>query len=139
VLATSYGALVRDPDITPCEPRTLEEIASDNAREGCVSEAFGALVASHQGSRAADPIARRIFARIAEDEARHAELSFDLAEWASTRLDRTANARVDRERSEALATLTRRTSAHALGEPAARFALGLPDVEAASRLAAMLA
>ncbi|MBX3232248.1 MAG: hypothetical protein KIT84_18955 [Labilithrix sp.] len=66
--------------------RSILELAVDNAVEGCVREAYGALVATYQATHAADPALRRTFRRIARDEAEHAALALDLADWYATKL-----------------------------------------------------
>jgi hypothetical protein len=55
-------------------------------REGCVGETLAALVAAEQLRVATDPEARACLARIAEDEARHAELAWRFVAWALPRL-----------------------------------------------------
>ncbi len=67
--------------------RPLVELACENAREGCVSESFGALLAGYQATAASTPELRATFARIARDEANHAELAWDIQAWAMGQLD----------------------------------------------------
>jgi hypothetical protein len=62
--------------------RPLVELARENAREGCVSESFGALLAGHQATAASTPELRTTFARIAREEADHAQLAWDIQTWA---------------------------------------------------------
>jgi hypothetical protein len=85
--------------------RALEDIAIDNAAEGCVRETWGALFASHQAEHATDPALRRAFARIADDETRHASLSWQLHRWALARLAPASRARVEAARAAAIASL----------------------------------
>ena len=59
-------------------------VRGENAREGCVRETFGALIAMHQAERAGDPIIRRAMRRIAEEETRHAELAWEVASWSAS-------------------------------------------------------
>jgi hypothetical protein len=140
-LARRFGAHPPRPVIPDAEVRTLEAVAADNAAEGCVREAYGALVATHQAARAADPIVRRAMAAIAADETRHAALSFAVDAWARRRLGAAARRRVEDARRAAHAALARDVAAPV---PAATAALaGLPDaatavglVEAVGRLAA---
>jgi len=98
---------------------TLYELALANAVEGCTREAFGALEAALQGARAAEPDLRAAMAEIAQDEARHALLSFDIDTWARARLSPADNRRLDAARSEAIAglrqTLLRREAPAGLG------------------------
>lgn len=92
-LAHRFGATPPRPDVTPLPLRPLFEVALDNAVEGCTRETYGALVAHHQALHARDAELRTVMARIAEDETRHAELSWAVERWALTRLS-------DAERSE---------------------------------------
>jgi hypothetical protein len=61
--------------------RSLCEIAVENAREGCIRESFGALLAQVQQLKAADPRLREAFASVAEDETEHAQLAWDVHAW----------------------------------------------------------
>ena len=85
--------------------RSLEEVALENMVEGCVRETFGALVASHQASRATDATIAAVMERIAQDETRHAALSWAVARFLDTRLDVAARDRVDHARRAAIAAL----------------------------------
>jgi hypothetical protein len=73
-LATAYGApdATSEPQAPAWAPRSLFEIALENATEGCVRESYGAVVAAYE--------------RIARDEARHASWSWELHAWALTKL-----------------------------------------------------
>jgi hypothetical protein len=66
--------------------RSLLEVAIENAVEGCVREAFGALLAHVRALRADHAEVREVMAQIAEDETRHAALGFDIRAWADTQL-----------------------------------------------------
>jgi hypothetical protein len=112
-------------------PRSIEDLAVENAVEGCVRETYGALVATRQASRAEDPRVARAMARIAEDETRHAALAWAIAEWAAPRLGDAGRARVGRAIAGAIAAL--RCDAGSGTSPAAR-ALGLPDAREARAL-----
>ncbi len=85
--------------------RALVDIAIENAREGCVREAYGAVVARYQAERARDPALRRTLERIARDEAAHATLALRVDAWARRRLQPEGRARVERARAEALVEL----------------------------------
>jgi hypothetical protein len=100
-LALARGARVKAPSFGAIEVRDLTALALENAAEGCVRETWAALEAAHQARTAADPELRRVMARIAADETRHAELSHDLDAWIRTRLDDETVARVDATRREA--------------------------------------
>lgn len=93
-LAGRYGVRPTMPRVRPIAPRSLVEVAADNAAEGCVRETFGALVATMQARRAADPVVRRAMRSIARDETRHAALSWELAAWARGRMSPAERRRV---------------------------------------------
>jgi predicted metal-dependent hydrolase len=104
-------------------PRSLADLALENAVEGCVRESFGALVAMRQASQARDPQVARAMARIARDETEHAALAWAIARWVAPRLDGVARSKVRRAVRSALASLrcaTARIPADVAGE------LGLP-------------
>jgi len=125
-LALRVGALPRRPNVVRGEPRSLVAIAQHNASEGCVREAYGALVALHQAHNASSPEVREGFLRIARDEARHALLSLELDDWMRTRVS--ANQVRQRDETRALAMLE---VAENVGreDVATRTVLGLPDEE----------
>lgn len=61
---------------------TLAAIAELAAEEGCVGETLGAALANEQLGRATDPSVLEILAKLARDEARHAELAWAVVAWA---------------------------------------------------------
>ncbi len=93
--------------------RSLESIARENAVEGCIHETFGALQLRWQAKHARAATDRRLFARVAADETRHAALSWLVAQWAEPLLDARARKRVDAARSCAMRALRKK-----LGTPA---------------------
>jgi len=60
----------------------LPALAASAVREGCVGETLAALVAAEQARAATDPAARAALLKIADDEARHAELAWQIVSWA---------------------------------------------------------
>jgi hypothetical protein len=104
-LARRFGAELAPVEVASMTERALADVAIENATEGCVRETYGALVAAFQARRADDPEVRGVFARIARDEARHAELSHDVATWLDAHLDATSRARVASARERALTEL----------------------------------
>ena len=122
-LARRYGGGVVAVRVEPRPMRGLEAIAAENAVEGCVREAFGALVAHWQAAAATDPVIRAAMARIARDETRHAALAFAVDGWLRGRLGCAARARLAAARNRALGEL-----ASAESEPSAalRSKIGLP-------------
>ncbi|RKH40726.1 ferritin-like domain-containing protein [Corallococcus sicarius] len=85
-LARRFGATPMKPSVAALPLRPLSEVARDNAVEGCVRETYGALVAHHQALHAQDTEVREAMVRIAEDETRHAGLSWDIDRWVRPRL-----------------------------------------------------
>lgn len=127
-LAHRYGAAVPEPVITPMAPRSLEAMAIENAVEGCVRETWGAVSALWQAHTAQDLEARRVFAAIAQDEIRHAQLAWSIDRWLDPQLSAASRAKVAAARAAAVAEL--RDGHDALP------ALGLPDADAARGLLA---
>lgn len=104
--------------------RAIEQMAIENAVEGCVRETFGAAIAIIQAERANDRHVRRAMRAIAPDEMRHAQLSWAIAGWLDTKLDRQARGRVRRARAKAVDALVRSVAVEP--DPDMRKALGLP-------------
>lgn len=132
--AERHGATVPAVRVPATRPRTLERLALDNAREGCVVETFGAALLVMQSARAADPALRSMFAQFARDELRHAKLSWRIDAWLTARLDAASSRRVRDARRDALRTLGRELG-HANGTAEA---LGVPDRDTRLRLLAAL-
>ena len=133
----ALGASVPAQHPDPASPGTSRlAIAMHNATEGCVAETWAALLAQVQAQHASEPATRRIFAQIAEDEARHAQLAWDLHTWLCAGLSTEEVERVEAARLEALSQLGRRARAEAMQMPASvRQTLGLPDPRMAQTLA----
>ncbi len=118
------------------EVRSLEEIALDNAVEGCARETFGAMVGLYQSMHAPDPAVRAVMASVSEDELGHSSWSWALHEALAPRLSRQARRKIRGARDEALATLTRGLLAGK--SEAERAELGMPDEERLESMAASL-
>jgi hypothetical protein len=129
-VAARYGAAVPAVDVALPRQRPLEDMAIENAIEGCVRETWGAVVALWQAHRAADPELRAVYRAIADDEARHAALGWAVDAWVRTRLDAAAHARIDAAREAAVRELFEGHEAEALA------VLGLPFGEDARGLLA---
>jgi rubrerythrin len=112
-LARAFGGGVRSERVPVGSTRNLEAVALENAVEGCVRETYGALVAEHQARRATDARVHATYRRIAQDETRHAALSWQIARWAEARLAPASRRRVDAARSAAAAALCREVRANA--------------------------
>jgi len=123
-VASRYGAVGLEPTIDPRRPRSAFEIALENAVEGCVRETFGALVGAHQALRAEDAEIASAMREIADDEIRHAELSWAVAAWLEPQLTDAERARIDQARRDAIVTL--RLQASEEPDPELRRLAGLP-------------
>lgn len=104
-VAHRFGGTMPRPRVSPEPVRSLEEIALDNAVEGCVRETFGALVGMWQSRFAHDASVRTAMAEVSHDETQHAALSWEIDRWLMSKLDADARRRVDEARAEALASL----------------------------------
>jgi hypothetical protein len=135
-LARRHGASVEAPRVRPLGVRSLEDLAVENAVEGCIRETFGALVAQWQARHAADPMVRRAYRRIAEDELRHAALGWSVARWAEPLLDSTAQRRVATTRRDTARSLLDELAV----EPSAEVCrvAGVPNARDATQLAQAL-
>lgn len=63
-------------------PRPLAEMAAEAVRDGCLVETLGAIAVRAAAAEAPDPEVRKLLSAIAEDEARHAALSWRVVAWA---------------------------------------------------------
>jgi hypothetical protein len=122
-MAERFGACPPPVSVAAAPARSAEELAIENAEEGCVKEAFGAAVAAAQAQRARDPRVRKMMRAIARDELGHAALAWRIAAWLDARLDADGRHRVREARVRALRAL----SAGILDEQPRQDALGLPD------------
>jgi hypothetical protein len=130
--AMRYGGTPRRPRVERGPVRSLEEIAVENATEGCVRETFGALVGMWQARFAGDPQVRKAMRGVARDESQHAALSWEVARWIEPTLSTGARARLATAKGDAI----RQFEAELLGEPApdvVRVA-GIPSAHEARRL-----
>lgn len=136
-LARRFGATPQPPQVEAPPPRSLFEVALDNAVEGCVRETYGALVAHHQALHARDAEVRQELARIAEDETRHAELSWAIDAWAQARLSAAEREALSEARRAAVETL--RAEVAAPLDAALVTEAGMPAAEVAAALVDTLA
>jgi hypothetical protein len=122
--------------ISAYQQASLRELAMQNAVEGCVRETIGAAVNLWQAREASNPVFRAVFARIAEDETRHAELSWAIDAWARTQLS--ADDAEDVVAARARARSAIEGVALEVTSPLARELLGLPDRTQLRAIAAMI-
>jgi hypothetical protein len=134
-LARRAGCAPREVAVEPRATRGLEEVARENAVEGCVRETFGALVATWQARTAKDARVRAAMERIAADETRHAALAWDVKRWADARLPAAARRRVARAMARELGALERAVASEA---PAGWRAAGHPSAREAQAMMASL-
>ncbi len=73
---------------------SLADIVDLVIAEGCFGETSAALEALEAADQASDPVIRDVYARIAQDEQRHAELAFHFVRWALQRGDQEVLERV---------------------------------------------
>ena len=109
-LAEARGARVVEPRIEEGHAPDRLSIAMHNAVEGCVHEAFAALVAAWIARDGADPVLRKVYARIAEDETRHGQLAWDLHAWLRSQLSTRERELVEAAQRAALASLPARVA-----------------------------
>lgn len=129
-LASRFGARVPRVEARANELRPLDEVAVENEVEGCVRETFGAVVGAWQARTAGDSQIARAMAGIADDEARHAQLAWDVRAWALPKLTRAARGRIAGARAAAIEELRAPASVNVELVSLA----GLPDAATSLRL-----
>ena len=124
-LAMQLGHCPAPVKIAPArEARSLEEIAIDNAGEGCGRELFGAVLNQFQATHATDDRVRAVMGAIAGDERAHANYSFALAEALQSRLTIAQRRRAKEAQEHTLSVLSENATSDSL-----RRTLGLMDGE----------
>jgi hypothetical protein len=105
-LARRFGEKpLAPPPPPPRAVRPLEELATENAVEGCVRETYSALECLWQGETAADPVVRATMKRVARDEMRHLALAWSVHEWAKGKLSAVARDRLRAAQRDAVVAL----------------------------------
>lgn len=104
-LAKRFGATPPAVRVKRGRNRGALAIAIENAREGCVRETLGAVIALHRAERAKDVEVARAMRAIAADELRHARLSWELMEWLDGKLTARGRAAVRRAFAREIAAL----------------------------------
>jgi hypothetical protein len=137
-LAMRWDAEVPCVRAAPSSERSLLAAALENAVEGCVREAWGALSAYYQAATVREPGLQRLWREIAADESEHAELSFALHEWYMQQLTTgeraVVEAALERARLELRAELAFAPVPHA----AVVHGAGVPDPACAAALFSQL-
>jgi hypothetical protein len=99
----------RGQEVPPISQLSVVEdlftVARHNATEGCVFETWAALEAQLKSIHAETEELRQIYAVIATDEIRHAQLAWDLHRWFLQRLPEEQAERVKEEQRQAIALL----------------------------------
>lgn len=134
--ALRYHAVPLRAQVPAAAPRSAFAVALENAVEGCVRETYGALVGLHQAAAARDVELRHAMAEIAQDELRHAALSWRVAAWLAPQLSADERSAIAGAKRRAVAELLAGCDA----EPAPDLLAlaGLPPREVARSLAAQL-
>ena len=136
-LARRFGGRPVPPRVRSMPLRPLAEVARDNAVEGCVRETFGALVAHRQAQKAKDPAIAAELRGIAQDETRHASLSWEVHAWALQALPRAERAGLKAAQAEAVRALRQEQAADV--DPALVEQAGMPPADEAVALVDALA
>ncbi len=140
--AAAMAALLGEPapvlPVAPHERRTALDVARENAVEGCVHEAFAAVLAHVQAGAAIADHAPT-YAAIADDEGGHADLAWDVAAWLEPRLSPGERAEVEAARAVAIAALPNIVTRQVARDRAAAPAAGLPTAAVTRALATRFA
>lgn len=85
-MASRYAGQPLGPDTLDVSgdggPRSLADIAAATVIEGCIGETLSSALAEERAKLSAHPSTRTLLARIAEEEASHAELAWRFVGWA---------------------------------------------------------
>lgn len=100
--------------------RALDDILRENLLEGCVSETYSAVIATHQAEHATSERLRAVFRAIAADEREHAALAYRIHAWGLSVSESAPELR--EELRDATACVRQHVSVTALG-----LAMGEPD------------
>jgi hypothetical protein len=136
-LAVQAGGQSQEVRVPSRAPKSLFDMAHENAVEGCVRETFGAFVAAYQAQAATNPEARSVLVKIAEDELRHAALSHEIAAWAEPQLSDEQRLQIEFDRRQLITQLRRSVDTNHAAEIYSE--AGYPGAEAATRMLDTLA
>jgi hypothetical protein len=129
-----YGLRPAPVGRLPVGTRSLFDLAEDNAREGCVRESFGALLAQYQAERAPTAELQSLFSCIAEDESSHAQLAWDIHAWATDCLSPAEVRQIEEVIKAEVRSLASVESSRACEEALSLAGVGLQDSAARTRL-----
>ena len=94
------------------EPRTLLDLALDNAVEGCIFETFSALKLLQQAQNSNHPVLAQTMQQIALDEVAHAELAWDIHKYLLTKLSTEERSIVRKAQRDAVQKLMNNLDSH---------------------------
>jgi hypothetical protein len=100
-LAARFEGQPRRVSVSVAKPRSIFDLALENAVEGVVRETFGAAVALWRAEHATDPEVKATMREIAEDECGHAELALRIASFLDDRLTADERSTIERARHAA--------------------------------------
>jgi hypothetical protein len=132
-LSLRFGSEPERPMVHAQRPRSLAELARDNAVDGCVREAWSAALALWQAEYALAPIVREAMRDFAHDKMRHAQLAWDIHRWAIGRIEEAEVLAVDEASRRAIARILRAPVPFLT--PATLRQVGLPAPKTARELA----
>ena len=104
MLAKRYNQPV-PPILLSESPEDLYTVAMHNAIEGCIHETWAALEATLKANHAKTTEMRSIYTKIAQDEIKHAQLSWDLHAWFLTKLSPSQAKQIEKAQKAALLSL----------------------------------
>ncbi|HWL84343.1 MAG TPA: hypothetical protein VNO21_00995 [Polyangiaceae bacterium] len=131
-LARRHGGETARVSVDRPSVRAIEDVAIENAVEGCIRETFLALVSTRQAETAKDGTIRAAMKTIARDESEHAALAWTLASWLEPRVQGDGRTRYGKAARVAIQDL--RTEAYAPYPETLRRVVGLPSVRDALAL-----
>jgi hypothetical protein len=108
-LARRFGGEPPPARVQRARRPTLVALLEDDAREGCVAETFGALLATWQASSNDADVATTMRG-VAIDETRHAALAWEILAWGWPKLDDDGRACVARALDGAIGSLETRAA-----------------------------
>lgn len=114
-LARMHGAEPTRVDAGELRTRSFDEMAFENAMEGCVRQTWDAALARWAGEHAVDEVVRFEMARIARDQTEHTTLAWRVLAWAMPRITPATRDRLRRAMKATVSAL----SAELHQEPAA--------------------